>query len=417
MQGSVSKDEQRGTWTVVYDLGEQPRDGCTSCDWARWTNASDPVESCPQCGATADVTYRRRQRRKRGFARKSDADSWLRDQLIAVEDGTHVDASKLTLREYLQRQWLPAIQPQVAETTYRGYESDIRNHVVPTLGGIRLQALEPAHFVALYGKLAKDGGRFGTGLANKSIRNIHGVVHRALADAVRWRKIARNVLADVDPPRHEPPELTVWTLEQLQTFLAHVQDVDDRLAAAWILFANTGMRRGEALGLRWSDVELDEARLRIRQQLTKVNAKMLFKAPKSKRSRRQLALDAFTVSALRTHRKRQLEAQLAAGDRWCGGDHGLVFTDEYGYPIDPSRFSKMLAPLAEAAGLPAIRVHDLRHTYATVMLTSGRSPKLISERLGHASITQTYDRYAHWIPGHDEDVAAAGAALIFGESA
>jgi integrase len=203
------------------------------------------------------------------------------------------------------------------------------------------------------------------------------------------------------PPKVSRPEMSVWTGEQLRAFLASL--ASDRLSAAFLLAATSGMRRGEILGLRWSDVDLDAGRLAVRQQLVTTGYRLSFTEPKTNKGKRALDLDPATVGALRAHRSRQLEERLAWGEGYQ--DPGLVFTSEDGGPLHPQSFSGSFERHVRASGLPPIRLHDLRHTYATIALGAGMHPKVVSERLGHASITITLDTYSHVIPWLDKQEA------------
>jgi integrase len=242
------------------------------------------------------------------------------------------------------------------------------------------------------------------------VRNVHGVLHAALRDAVRWGYLSRNVAAGADLPKPMTPEMHVWNPEQLGVFLEHVRG--DPLYAAWMLFATTGMRRGEVAGLRWSDVDLDAGRVSPRRPRVLVDYEVHVSEPKTAKGRRSLALDPATVAALREHRTRQLEQRLAVGPRWQ--DSGLVFTWPDGRPIHPERFTRWFEQHARAAGLPRIRLHDVRHSYATAALSAGVPAKVVSERLGHANIAITMDTYSHVLPGLDAQAADTVARLILG---
>ena len=184
---------------------------------------------------------------------------------------------------------------------------------------------------------------------------------------MRWGHVARNVAASADLPKGMAPEMHVWSPDQLRVFLDHARR--DRLYAAWLLFATTGMRRGELAGLRWPDVDLDANRISPRRPRVVVNYEVHVSEPKTAKGRRSLALDPATVAALRQHKARQAEERLAVGPRWH--DSGLVFTWPDGRPIHPQRLSTWFEQLARAAGLPRIRLHDVRHSYASAALAAG----------------------------------------------
>jgi integrase len=207
------------------------------------------------------------------------------------------------------------------------------------------------------------------------------------------------------------PEMRVWSPGQLRAFLDQVRG--DSLYAAWLLLATTGMRRGEVAGLRWSDVDLEVGRVSPRRPRVVVDYEVVVSVPKTAKGRRSLALDPVTVTALRQHRTRQFEQRLAVGPRWQ--DSGLVFTWPDGRPIHPERFSRWFEQHARAAGLPKIRLHDVRHSYATVALAAGIPAKVVSERLGHATIAITMDTYSHVLPGLDAEAAGTVARLILGD--
>jgi integrase len=236
------------------------------------------------------------------------------------------------------------------------------------------------------------------------------VAHKALADALRWGQVARNVADLADPPAIGRRELKVWSPGQLRQFLASVRE--DRLYAVWLLLATTGMRRGEALGLRWSDVDLGVGRASIVQSLVLVGYEPRFSEPKTSKGRRSISLDASTVAALRRYRAQQAEERLSWGPAYRNSD--LVFTREDGSLIHPESFAGQFGRLALKAGLPKIRLHDLRHSYATAALTAGVPAKVVSDRLGHATVGITLDTYSHVLPSLDSEASERVAELILG---
>jgi integrase len=259
------------------------------------------------------VTGKRQQRSRGGFRTKRDCQEALNEALARLREGTFVRSSPRGLGAFLVDEWLPAVRPpRVRPSTWASYCMAVERHIVPALGGVVLQGLTPAHLTAFYRALLNDGRRDGRGgLAPKSVRNIHGVLHAALRDAVRWGYLPRNVAVVADLPKGMTPEMHVWSPEQLRGFLAHVRG--DPLYAAWLLFATTGMRRGEVAGLRWPDVDLHTGRISPRRPRVVVNYEVIVSEPKTAKGRRSLALDPATVAALREHRGQA--ARAAAGGR------------------------------------------------------------------------------------------------------
>jgi integrase len=255
----------------------------------------------------------------------------------------------------------------------------------------------------------------GGGLSPRSVRYVHTIVHRALRDAVRWGRIARNPADAADPPRAAAtarPTMTTWTADEVRAFLEHT--AEHRLHAAFVVLATTDMRRGEGLGLRWQDVDLDAGRASIVQTVITVNHAVRIGSPKTAKGRRTVVLDPGTVAALREHRQRQLAERLLMGAGFT--DHGLVFCRPDGGPLHAERFSRTFDEQSARTGLPRIRLHDMRHTWATLALSAGVHPKVVQERLGHAAVGITLDVYSHVAQGLHSDAASCVAGAIFGTS-
>lgn len=359
-------------------------------------------------GFNADTgEVERRQTTRRGFRTRREAEQALREALAAVDHQRHVEIRKDSLGAYL-RGWVKGLA--VRETTRAHYQQQIELRIIPHLGGLRLQDLTTEHLNGLYRHLERAGSTKGGPLAAKSVRHVHGTLHTALAAAVKRGHVTRNVAAHATPPRAHRKEMRVWSAEDLRAFVAHVRD--DRLAAMWQLLATTGLRRGEALGLQWRDVDLDAATVFVHRNLTVANGRAMVNETKTAHGRRKIALDPATATVLRRHRRHQLEEQLAADVAW--EEHDLVFCWFDGRPIHPKQPTRWFREHIHAAGLPAIRLHDVRHTYASIALASGVPITVVSRRLGHASISITLDVYGHCLPADDEAAAATVAAAIFG---
>lgn len=301
---------------------------------------------------------------------------------------------------------------RVRPTTASYYKLAVRVYIVPRIGGVPLQKLTAPMLNELYAKLEVSGRRNGKGLAARSVRHVHAIIRRALADAVAWNLLVRNVAEAAKPPRKERPKFKTWSAEQLRKFLVSVRD--DRLYAAWMVCAMTGMRRGEVLGLRWDDLDLEASRIKIERALILVDYKPTISETKTDHGRRTPSLDKATVAALLDQRARQAVEAAMAGGAWENVD-GYVFTDEFGRPIHPQAFTDRFKRYAKRAGLPPIRLHELRHTHATLALGEGVAPKVVSKRLGHASTAFTMDVYADALPELDEVAAGLVAAKVLGE--
>jgi integrase len=352
------------------------------------------------------ATGKRRQEMKGGFPTRRDAERALAHVVSDLDTGTHVTRDPETVGEWIDR-WLPTMAAKVRPSTYRDYGHCLER-VVARFGHVRLQELTPLQIEEFYASLLRSGHRRGGPLAPKTVRNVHIALRRSLADAVRFGLVPRNVAALVKAPTAERSEMATWTADEVRHFLDHV--AGDRLAPVYRLIITTGMRRGEALGLRWSDVDLAGARLSVNRSLTTLGGKPAWSLPKTARSRRQVSLDPDTVEILRAHRVRQLEERLAAGEAWQDDD--LVFCNEDGTVLHPDHVTKAFRRRAREAGLSVLRLHDLRHTWATLALQAGVHPKVVSDRLGHATSSITLDLYSHVQPALDAEAATTVAALF-----
>jgi len=408
MRGHIKK---RGTWQFVVDLGLQPLQRCPACRKRYWLER-ERLRRCPKCSGALEDRIERRQEFHTGFATKKEAELELAKVAGALATGTHIQASRLLVREYLEKEWLPAIRPTIRATTFASYESHVALYLVPALGQIPLQELSASHLNAFYAKLLTEKRTRGNReLAPGTVRRIHATLHRALKDAVRWNKIGRNPADAADPPRAMlcgEGEMKTWSVPELKTFLAAERESPNY--PLWLTLITTGIRRGEALGLRWQDLDLRNRTMAIRQTRVVIGYQPLLSTPKTRKGRRQVALDPATASCLASLRERRHEETQSGGEELKETD--LVFTNTEGEPIHPDRVTAYFAKAAKTAGVPVIRLHDLRHTHATLALSAGVHPKVVSERLGHANIGITLDTYSHCLPVLSEKAACRVAALV-----
>ncbi len=350
---------------------------------------------------------RRRQISKAGFPTRRAAERALRE-VLEREDAELVHLHGLTTGDYL-RQWLDA-KHSLRATTKASYESHLRLYLVPQIGHVPLVALRPQHLDRMYaGMVARPDGRL---RAAATVRRVHATLRSALNSAVKRRLIAWNPAVHIELPSAATPRTVVWTPAELEVFLE--ANAGHRLYALFHLVAVAGLRRGEVLGLSWDDVDLERRFIRIRRQLLDTAGASSFGPPKTRHGIRTVPLDDATVDVLRDHRdQQQAEARRArAAGLWT--ETGLVFTREDGRCVRPDFVTKEFPRLIQLAALPPIRLHDLRHTSASLALAAGVPMKVVSERLGHSSLSITADLYTHVSPVVAYDAADRIGALVHG---
>ena len=426
----------------------------------------------------------RRQVSKGGFATRKEAETARAEALTAMATGSWVKPDRLTVAEFLTDEWLPTqLPPTLEESTYVSYARNIRLHVAPYIGGIRLQELTPMDLNALYRKLLDSGRRppgtpahqhdqvvldliaelkgeghtwqqvadavgeafpaeagitrdavaaahrraqqpkppaRGPGLSNRMVRYVHTIIHAGLRDALRWNRVTRNVTAMATPPPETSTRRgrhTTWTDEQLARFLDFV--ADSPYLPAWIYLATSGSRRGEVLGLKWQDVNLCAAEAIMSRQICMVDHRIVVKDLPKTKGGHTIALDPGTVQMLRNLQVRQAELR-----RMLGADHhvgGWIFCRPDGTTLHPERFSREFLRKQEAYNkahpdepLPRLKLHGLRHTWATLALEEGIDIHVVSDRLDHSSTHITSQIYTHVTRPMQSDAADRVAARILG---
>jgi integrase len=315
---------------------------------------------------------------------------------MADRDGGLVfDAGGQSVGEYLERWLETSVSGSVRESTYASYCRQARRYLVPTIGSVKLKKLSAMHVQGIYRSMLNRG------LASRAVQYTHAVLHRALKQAVRWGLVPRNVCEDVNRPRLRREEMRPLDREQARCLLEAAEG--DRFEALYVLAVRTGMRPGELLGLKWEDVDLDGNGGSLRVNCALSDGKLA--EPKRNRSRRRIDLSAGSIVALKVHRKRQLEERMQKAGLWR--DHGLVFPSSVGTPLSHRNVVRAFKQLLKRASLPeTVRLYDLRHTCATLLLNGNVHPKYVQELLGHASIAQTLDTYSHVLKGMDGGIGA-----------
>ena len=371
MKGHIYQ-RAKGSWTIVYDL---------------------PMDA---------VTGKRRQKSQSVKGTKRDAERALREVLISLENGSYVKPNKLTLGEWLD-QWCESfVSMNTTPRTYVSYRSIIDRHLKPGLGSIALSRLEPQQIQAYYADKLTKGRVDGKGsLSNRSVLYHHRILSRALDQAVKMGLVVRNVAKLITPPRVARAKINVLDVDEASRFLDIASSTMYYPLFAALLY--TGLRRGEAIALRWKYIDLIRLELNVVESAYRIRKEFIIKEPKSLHSRRAVSLSPSLAALLLEYREEQELMREQMGNPLTGED--FVFSWPDGRPLDPDVVTQAFHRIAGKAGLKNIRLHDLRHTHATLMLKAGVHPKVVSERLGHANIGITLDTYSHVLPGLQEAAA------------
>ena len=324
---------------------------------------------------------------------KREAERELVRLLNDLHNGLLTDPAKMTVADLLNR-WLKDCAKQtVSPTTYQRYAGITRDHLKPAFGHIPLAKLRPLQLQKAYTDWQQEGAKKKGkgGLSARTVLQHHRILHEALDQAVKWQLIPRNPADAVETPKPSRKEMNHLDEEGTIKLLNAAEG--DRLYIPVLLAVTTGMRRGEVLGLRWSDTDFDDGIAYVRQSLMQTKDTIAFKAPKTAGSARAVPLLRMTIAALKRHRRAQAEEKLLFGPDYA--DNDLVCALPDGAPWPPDALSSSFRYLVKRAGMPGVRFHDLRHSHATQLMKEGVNPKIVSERLGHSSIAITLDLYSH----------------------
>jgi len=306
--------------------------------------------------------------------------------------------------EWLERWLYDYKRNNVKPSTFESYEAIINTHLIPALKNIPLKRLKAANLQQLYTEKLESGGKNNKPLSTRYVRYMHTLIREALQQAMKEKLVPYNIADAAKPPKLESKEMVIFSEEQVDLLLEAIQE--DRYCLAYTLAIATGLRRGELLGLCWDCVDLNNESITVIRQLIALDNKpVLDSSLKTKQGKRNIPLPKGMADALKEHRKNQNEERLAWGEAYTGNPYNLVFTREDGSPLDPKEFTKRFQRLCEKAGLPRIRLHDLRHTHASLLLKKNIHPKVVQERLGHSSINITLDLYSHVTPSLQQEAA------------
>jgi integrase len=335
---------------------------------------------------------------------KKEAEKRRTELLHQLDTGTFIRPSKTTFAEYLGRWLSDYARPNISPRSYERYAGIITKYLIPEMGDIPLTQLKPEHIQKHYTTIRSQG------LKPQTVRFHHALVHKSLQTAVKWGLLHRNVADGVDVPKNGHAEMQTWDDFEVRQFLDAAKDSIYYALFHTALF--TGMRRSELLGLKWGDLEIDKIHVcRALHHLK--DGSYIFTQPKSEKSRRTIDLSPSSVLVLAEHKERQQGVRTMLGE--TVGKDDLVFSTPQGAPLRPNTITRSWTVLAAKAGVKPIRLHDARHTHASLMLKQGVHPKIVQERLGHSTISMTLDIYSHVAPGLQEAAARGFDALVNSE--
>lgn len=373
MRGSIVK-RYKNSYTIIMDLGNDP------------------------------VTGKRKQQWMSVKGTKKEAERKLAELLHQLDNGTFIRPNKITLTEFLERWLQDYAWPNLAPRTAEGYEHIIRRHLIPGLGKTVLIQLKPEQLQSYYSEKLANGRCDGKGgLSPKTVRHHHVTLHDALQSAVKWGLLTRNPADAVDAPRFQRSEMHTLSEDEMHVFLEAAKATI--YYELFYIALYTGMRRSELLALRWLDVDLLLCQVSVTRSLHHLrDGSFVFRQPKTAKGRRMIALPPSASLLLKQYKEQQIVQRIVLGTTLKDDD--LVFCQEGGKPLLPDTVTHVWAKLVHRIGLKHIRLHDARHTHASLMLKQGIHPKIVQERLGHSSIQVTLDTYSHVAPGLQEAAAA-----------
>lgn len=365
MRGHITK-RSKGSYTIVLNLGRDPETGKRKQQWVSIKGT------------------------------KKEAEKRLSELINQLDNGTYIKPKKTTLTEYLNMWLNEYAKNNLSPRGFERYAGIIRKHLIPDLGKVTLTQLKPEHLQKHYTTKLNDG------LSARTVRYHHALIHVALQTAVKWGLVSRNVADAVDPPHIRRSEMQTWNENEVNQFLEGTNDSPYYSLFYTALF--TGMRRSELLALRWQDIDFIYSQIYVNRSLHQLkDGSFIFTQPKSAKSSRTIALTPSTMLMLKEYQEKQKLERAMSGNPLTDTD--LVFSNLEGEPLRPNTITRAWTTLTANCGLKRIRLHDARHTHASLMLKQGIHPKIVQERLGHSSIQMTIDTYSHVAPGIQEAAA------------
>jgi integrase len=334
---------------------------------------------------------------------KREGQEWIRKTLDEIDNGLLFESTVISLDTFMQ-DWLVSVEPSLRFNTFKQYKQVTLQHILPVLGKMRLRDVKPEHIQRLYNFLIINGS------SHRTVQLAHSIFHRALVTAVKLGMISRNPADATSPPKPKKKEMRFFDENQIHKLLITAETTKDRFSALYHLAISTGMRQGELLGLKWSDIDWEAGSLQIKRQVTRKEGGLNFSQPKTKSGIRRIDLGNQTLSILKEHQKKLFDEMIKAGEKWH--DLDLVFPSNIGTIMNRNNLRRKYIGLLKKANLPELRFHDLRHTAASLMLNHNVPVIIVSKRLGHAQPSITLDVYGHLIPAKQKEVASLMDELL-----
>lgn len=366
MKGSIKK--RGNTWTYTVDTGRDP------------------------------LTGKRRQKTKGGFARQKDAQAALRKLLVEIDENGYVEPSKEIFSSYLKNWFTSHYQKRIKDTTESNRKYLMDKHLIEEnpFANKELSKITTEDIDSFYNLKLDEG------YSTSYIRKMHQMLHQAFNQAVKWKKISNNPVINADPPSVKKEEMTIWSFEEIDTFLQHCKE--ERHYLTFLLALYTGMRRGEVLGLKWTDVDFTNKTIRVERSLAHVpNKGYILTTPKTKNSKRYVPIPNIVLNELLRHQEIQEGWKNRFGDQYQ--DQDLIICTETGTIQDPRNVLRVMKRLITNSNVTPIRFHDIRHTHASILISEGVDIVKVAHRLGHANPKITLETYAHLIPNVDNELA------------